>query len=94
MSSKKISELTITTSLADSDVFVVNHLNSTSKVAYNTIVGGSVGVNATWTFTVDGIQFTYAVTGGSFGSGSSHTCPIPAGSTYSASGFSQWLELR
>ena len=53
MSSKKISELTITTSLADSDVFVVNHLNSTSKVAYNTIVGGissTVAQNLTGNF--------------------------------------------
>jgi microcystin-dependent protein len=71
----------------------VTYTNTTGRTI-TVIVGGSVGVNATWTFTVDGIQFTYAVTGGSFGSGSSHTCPIPAGSTYSASGFAQWLELR
>ena len=71
----------------------VTYTNTTGRTI-TVIVGGSVGVNATWTFTVDGIQFTYAVTGGSFGSGSSHTCPIPPNSTYSASGFAQWLELR
>ena len=69
------------------------YTNTTGRTI-TVIVGGAVGVSATWTFTVDGILFTYAITGGSFGSGSSHTCPIPAGSTYSASNFAKWLELR
>ena len=53
MASKKVSELNITTSLADNDVFVVNHLGSTNKVAYSTLAGGissTVSQNLTGNF--------------------------------------------
>lgn len=38
MSSKKVSDLTSTTSLNDSDVFVVNHAGSTNKIEYSAVV--------------------------------------------------------
>lgn len=40
MASKKVSELTTATSLDNNDVFVVNHLGSTNKVTYSTLLSG------------------------------------------------------
>jgi hypothetical protein len=37
MADKKISEFPITTSLADDDIFLINHLGSTNTVSYNTL---------------------------------------------------------
>ena len=37
MANKKISEFPLTTSLASSDVFLINHLDNTSRVSFNTL---------------------------------------------------------
>lgn len=70
----------------------INYVNNQGHVIF-VILQSAISANQYLTATVNDVSVTWAYAGPVEGTGSTATIPVPPGATYSASGFTKWIEV-